>query len=188
MKTNNNATSKILTLLLAAVTLTVAAHPARADGQVPFQGRAEGAIASVSPDPAGVVLTLLANGYATQLGQFSRREVVLFNRSPAPSRGMSSLPPPMAINSSASWRAGSFRPLRPRAPTPLPEAQDASRMHPAGLILSFRRPMEYTSVSNSRELFHPSAPTRSRDRLTMRCSEPGHRAPVAIHTSRGPGR
>ena len=79
MKTNHNATSKILTLLLAAVTLTVAAHPARVDGQVPFQGRAEGAIASVSPDPAGVVLTVLANGHATQLGQFSREEVVLFN-------------------------------------------------------------------------------------------------------------
>lgn len=79
MKTNNNATSKILTLLLAAVTLTVAAQPAWADGQVPFQGRAEGATASVSPDPAGVVLRLLADGYATQLGQFSREEVVLFN-------------------------------------------------------------------------------------------------------------
>ena len=79
MKTNNNATSKILTLLLAAVTLTVAAHPARADGQVPFQGRAEGAITGVSPDPAGVVLTVLANGYATQLGQFSREETILFD-------------------------------------------------------------------------------------------------------------
>ncbi len=79
MKTNNHATSKILTLLLAAVTLTVAVHPARADAQVPFQGRAEGAIASVAPDPAGAVLTVLANGYATQLGQFSREEVVLFN-------------------------------------------------------------------------------------------------------------
>jgi hypothetical protein len=79
MKTNKNATSRILTLLLAGVTLTVATHPARADRQVPFQGRAEGAIASISPDPAGVVLTVLANGDATQLGQFSREEVVLFN-------------------------------------------------------------------------------------------------------------
>ena len=79
MKTKNNATSKILTLLLAAVTLTVAAYPARGDAQVPFRGRAEGAIASVSPDPAGFVFTVLANGNATHLGQFSRREVVLFN-------------------------------------------------------------------------------------------------------------
>jgi len=79
MKTNNNATSKILTLLLAAVTLALAAHPAWADDQVPFQGRAEGAITSVSPDPAGVVLTVRAHGNATHLGQFSREEVVLFN-------------------------------------------------------------------------------------------------------------
>ena len=79
MKTNKNAVSKILTLLLAAVTLTVAAHPARADVQVPFQGKAQGAIASVSPGPTGAVLTVLADGYATQLGQFSREEVVLFN-------------------------------------------------------------------------------------------------------------
>ena len=78
MKTKNNATSKILTLLLAAVTLT-AVYPAQAGDQVPFRGRAEGEIVSVSPDPAGVVFTVLAKGNATHLGQFSRREVVLFN-------------------------------------------------------------------------------------------------------------
>ena len=76
MKTSNNVTSKTLTLLLSAVTLALAAW---AGDQVPFQGRAEGAIASVSPDPAGVVLTVRAHGNATLLGQFSREEVVLFN-------------------------------------------------------------------------------------------------------------
>lgn len=79
MKTKNNATSKIFTLLLAAVTLTVAVYPAQAGDQVPFRGRAEGEIVSVSPDPAGFVFTVLANGNATHLGKFSRREVVLFN-------------------------------------------------------------------------------------------------------------
>ena len=77
MKTNNNRTSKIL--LLLPVMLTVAALPAWAGGQVPFRGRAAGAVASTSPDPAGVVLTVHADGDATHLGQFSREEVVLFN-------------------------------------------------------------------------------------------------------------
>jgi hypothetical protein len=77
MKTNRNATSRILTLLLAAATL--AAYPAWASDQVPFQGTAEGATTSVSPAPAGIVLTVQANGNATHLGQFSREEVVLFN-------------------------------------------------------------------------------------------------------------
>ena len=81
MKTKNNATSKVLRLLLAVVTLTVAVYPAQAGDQVPFRGRAEGAVASVSPAPAGVILTVRANGYATHLGQFSREEVVLFNPS-----------------------------------------------------------------------------------------------------------
>ena len=79
MKTNTNATSKTLTLLLAAFTLAFAAHSTWAADQVPFQGTAEGATTSVSPDPAGVVLTVLAEGNATSLGRFSRDEVVLFN-------------------------------------------------------------------------------------------------------------
>src|SRR4030095_14246755 len=69
----------MLTLLLTAVALAFPAHSTWANDQVPFQGRAEGAIASVSPDPAGVVLTVLAHGNATHLGQFTREEVVLFN-------------------------------------------------------------------------------------------------------------
>jgi len=69
----------MLTFLLAAVTLSVAALPAQAGSQVPFQGSASGAIVSASPDPAGVVLTVQAVGRASILGEFSREEVVLFN-------------------------------------------------------------------------------------------------------------
>ena len=79
MKTNSNTTSKILTLLLTAFTLAFATHSTWAGNQVPFQGRAEGAATSVSPDPAGVVLTVLTEGNATSLGRFSRDETVLFN-------------------------------------------------------------------------------------------------------------
>jgi hypothetical protein len=79
MKTNSNAVSKMLTLLLAAVALAFPAHSTWADDQVPFKGSAEGAIVSVSPDPAGVVLVVLAEGNTTQLGRFSREEIILFN-------------------------------------------------------------------------------------------------------------
>ena len=77
MKTNLNSTSRILTLLLAAAMLS--AYPAWAGDQVPFQGKAEGAITGVSPVPAGIILTVHANGNATHLGQFSREEVLLLN-------------------------------------------------------------------------------------------------------------
>jgi hypothetical protein len=79
MKANSNAISKTLTLLLAAFTLACTALSTKADNQVPFQGNAEGATVSVTPDPAGVVLTVLAEGNATSLGKFSREEVLLFN-------------------------------------------------------------------------------------------------------------
>ena len=79
MKTNSNAVSKMLTLLLAAVALTFPTHSTWANDQVPFQGSAEGAIVGVSPDPAGVVLTVQAEGDATHLGRFSREETILFN-------------------------------------------------------------------------------------------------------------
>jgi hypothetical protein len=75
MKTNSSTTWKILTLLLAAF----AAFSTWAVDQVPFQGSAEGSVVSVSPDPAGAVLTVLAEGNATSLGRFSREETVLFN-------------------------------------------------------------------------------------------------------------
>ena len=79
MKTNSNAVSKILTLMVAALTLAFPLHSTWADDQVPFQGSAEGATVSVSPDPAGVVLLVLAEGDATHLGRFSREETILFN-------------------------------------------------------------------------------------------------------------
>ena len=79
MKTNSNTVSKMITLLLATVALAVSAHSTWANDQVPFQGSAKGAIVSVSPDPAGVVLTVLAEGKATLLGGFSREEEILFN-------------------------------------------------------------------------------------------------------------
>jgi hypothetical protein len=79
MKTKSNAVSKMLTPLLAAVALAFTAHSTWASDLVPFQGSAEGAIVSVSPDPAGLVLTVLAQGNATQLGRFSREETILLN-------------------------------------------------------------------------------------------------------------
>ena len=79
MKTNLNVTSKLLTLLLAAFTLACTTLSTRADDQVPFQGKAEGATTNVTPDPGGVVLTVHAEGNATSLGRYSREEVLLFN-------------------------------------------------------------------------------------------------------------
>jgi hypothetical protein len=79
MKTNNNVIMKMLTLVLTAVALAFPTHSALADDQVPFQGRAAGAIANVTPDPGGLVFTVLAQGNATQLGRFSRQETILFN-------------------------------------------------------------------------------------------------------------
>ena len=79
MKTNRNAVSKMFTLLLAAVALTFLTHSTWANDQVPFQGSAEGAIVGVAPNPAGVVLTVQAEGNAAHLGRFSREETILFN-------------------------------------------------------------------------------------------------------------
>ena len=85
MKTNSKTTSKTglrarcAALLLATVTLVSALPAAWAGDQVPFKGRAEGAIASAVPGPGGVVITVLATGNATQLGKFSREETVLLD-------------------------------------------------------------------------------------------------------------
>ena len=79
MKTNCKALPKMLTLLLTAVVLAFPVHSTWASDQVSFQGTAEGATVGVSPDPGGVVLAVVAEGNATQLGQFSREETILFN-------------------------------------------------------------------------------------------------------------
>ena len=82
MKTNINAVSKTIMLLLAAIALAFPAHSTWAKDQVPFQGSAEGGIVGVAPDPEdpdGVVLTVLAEGNATHLGLFSREETIQFN-------------------------------------------------------------------------------------------------------------
>jgi hypothetical protein len=86
MKTITNSTSisplriRCFTLLLAAIALAVAPQLAWAIHQVPFKGRAEGAITNVSPDPGGgVVLTVITEGNATYLGRFSREEELLLD-------------------------------------------------------------------------------------------------------------
>ena len=79
MKTNSSTVSKMLTLLLVAVVLASAPHSILANDQVPFRGKAQGATVGVAPDPAGVVLTVQAEGNATHLGRFSREETILFN-------------------------------------------------------------------------------------------------------------
>ncbi|MFN0126292.1 MAG: hypothetical protein ACKV19_06360, partial [Verrucomicrobiales bacterium] len=63
--------------------LAVAPQSSWAANQVPFAGSAEGGVTSVSPDPDGVegvvVLTTFAEGYATQLGRYSREETVILD-------------------------------------------------------------------------------------------------------------
>src|SRR5215212_9430473 len=83
MKTNtttskNGLLTKYL-VLLAALTVVLAPHCVRASDSVPFKGSAEGAIVSAAPDPAGLVVRVLADGNATHLGRFSREEVLLLN-------------------------------------------------------------------------------------------------------------
>ena len=46
---------------------------------VPFKGSAAGGIVNATPVPDGLLLTVLADGYATHLGQYSREEVVVLN-------------------------------------------------------------------------------------------------------------
>ena len=79
MKTNSNAVSKTFTLLLVAVALAFPAHSLPPNDQVPFKGKAQGAAVEVSPIPPGVVLLVVAEGNATQLGRFSREETIFFN-------------------------------------------------------------------------------------------------------------
>jgi hypothetical protein len=83
MKTNTT-TSKtgLLTkylVLLAALTVVFGPHCVCASDSVPFKGSAEGAIVSASPDPAGLLVTAIADGDATYLGRFSREELLLLD-------------------------------------------------------------------------------------------------------------
>jgi hypothetical protein len=67
------------TLLLATVTMGLGPRQAWATDAVPFKGNAEGAIVSATPNPGGVLVMVLADGYATQLGKFTREEVLVLN-------------------------------------------------------------------------------------------------------------
>jgi hypothetical protein len=83
MKTNTT-TSKtgLLTkylVLLAALTVVFCPDRVRASNSVPFKGSAEGGIVSASPDPAGLLVMVIADGDATHLGRFSREEVLLLD-------------------------------------------------------------------------------------------------------------
>jgi len=58
-------------LALAVVSVVVFAGPAAAKEQVPFRGRLEGIVATVTPlTPPFVAVTLEGEGHATQLGHF----------------------------------------------------------------------------------------------------------------------
>src|SRR5262245_19372387 len=89
MKTATVKTSKPFRLAKRLVPLTVftvalGSCCAWATDVVPFNGGADGAIVSTSPDPAGVSLRVLATGNATHFGRFSREEVLLLD----PTRGI----------------------------------------------------------------------------------------------------
>jgi hypothetical protein len=82
MKTNTTTSKTGLTkylVLLVALTLVFGPHCVWASDSVPFKGSAEGAIVSTSPDPAGLLVRVIAQGEATYLGQFSREEMLLLN-------------------------------------------------------------------------------------------------------------
>lgn len=71
--------AKYLTIALTAFTGAFAPYCVWAAESVPFKGNAGGAIVSASPGPAGVLVTVLADGRATLLGQFTREESLLLN-------------------------------------------------------------------------------------------------------------
>ena len=71
--------ARYLALVLAAVTVAFGPQRVWATDTVPFKGRGAGAIVSSIPDPGGALLTVLTDGYATCLGQFSREEVVVLD-------------------------------------------------------------------------------------------------------------
>ena len=67
-------------LALAVVSVLVFAGPAAAKEQVPFRGRLEGIVASVTPlTPPFVAVTLEGEGNATQLGHFDVSSSIVAN-------------------------------------------------------------------------------------------------------------
>lgn len=88
MKTANQTTTtsskahllpRYITLLVAAVTMALGMPSLCAGGSVPFKGSAEGAIVSSTPVPDGVLLTTVASGRASHLGQFTREETLVLD-------------------------------------------------------------------------------------------------------------
>src|SRR5688572_8348621 len=80
----NTTTSKtgLLTkylVLLAALMVAFGPQGVQASDSVPFKGSGVGAIVSASPDPAGVLLTVLVEGHASHVGHFIREELVVFD-------------------------------------------------------------------------------------------------------------
>ena len=65
---------------LAVVSVLVFAGPAAAKEQVPFRGRLEGIVATVTPlTPPFVAVTLEGEGHATQLGHFDVSSSIVAN-------------------------------------------------------------------------------------------------------------
>ncbi len=71
--THLGALAVLFAALGAGVASAVAGH------QVPLRGSASGSVVAVEPTPAGIHLTALASGQATQLGHFTRVEELLLD-------------------------------------------------------------------------------------------------------------
>ena len=65
--------------LLALALASTLGFAAPADARTPFSGRAEGAVVQLTPGPAGVGLSVVAQGNASQLGLFTRLEEILLD-------------------------------------------------------------------------------------------------------------
>lgn len=74
---SRSARMPALALLLTA--LVTGATSATSTHEVPLRGTATGSVVSVTPTPAGVLLTALASGNSTQLGHFDRVEELLLD-------------------------------------------------------------------------------------------------------------
>jgi hypothetical protein len=79
MTKTTSALARACALALFLTVLGSASGSTIADEQVPFKGRATGAIVSIVPTPEGLVFTVHASGNATQLGHYTRVEELLLN-------------------------------------------------------------------------------------------------------------